>query len=39
MKDISFGQYFPTKSFVHRMDPIVKLMIVIANIVEVNLVF
>ena len=38
MKDISFGQYFPTKSFVHRMDPRVKLLLVIAYIVAVFLV-
>jgi len=38
LKDVSFGQYYPTKSFVHNMDPRVKLLIVIAYIVFVFLI-
>lgn len=37
-KDVSFGQYYPTKSFVHSMDARVKLLLVIAYIVFVFLV-
>ena len=38
MKDVSFGQYYPTKSFVHNMDARVKILAVIAYIVAVFLV-
>ena len=38
MKDVSFGQYFPAKSFVHNMDARVKILAVIAYIVAVFLV-
>ena len=37
MREIAFGQYYPTKSFVHRMDARVKLLLVIAYIVLVFL--
>lgn len=38
MKDVAFGQYYPTKSFVHNMDARIKLLAVIAYIVAVFLV-
>ncbi len=38
LKDISFGQYYKTKSFVHSMDPRVKLLVLIAYLVTVFLV-
>lgn len=38
MKEISFGQYLPTSSFVHKMDPRVKILLTIAFIVTVYLV-
>ncbi len=38
MKDISFGQYFPANSFVHKMDARAKILIAIAYIVAVFLV-
>ena len=38
MKDISFGQYFPSASFVHKLDARVKILITIAYIVAVFLV-
>ena len=38
MKDIAFGQYYPAKSFVHNMDPRVKILLSIAYIVAVFLV-
>ena len=38
MKDVSFGQYFPAKSFVHDMDARVKILASIAYIVGVVLV-
>ena len=38
MKDVAFGQYYPTKSFVHNMDARIKLLSVIAYIVAVFLV-
>ncbi len=38
MKDVAFGQYYPTKSFVHNMDARVKILVVIAYIVAVFLV-
>lgn len=33
LNDVTFGQYYPTKSFVHRLDPRVKLLFLIAYIV------
>ncbi len=33
MNDVTFGQYYPAKSFVHRLDPRVKLLALIAFIV------
>lgn len=38
MKDLAFGQYYPTKSFVHNMDARVKILTVIAYIVAVFMV-
>ncbi len=38
MKDVSFGQYYPAKSFVHKMDARIKILLVIAYIVAVFLV-
>ena len=38
MKDVSFGQYIPHKSFVHNMDARIKLLATIAYIVAVFLV-
>lgn len=38
MKDVSFGQYYPVKSFVHKMDARVKILLSIAYIVAVFLV-
>ena len=38
MKDVSFGQYYPTKSFVHSLDARVKILLTIAYIVAVFLV-
>ncbi len=38
MKDITFGQYYPANSFVHKMDARVKILAVIAYIVAVFLV-
>ncbi len=38
MKDVSFGQYYPVDSFVHRMDPRAKIVLSIAYIVSVFLV-
>lgn len=35
MNDVTFGQYYPTKSFVHNMDPRAKLVFVIAYIVAI----
>lgn len=37
MKDVSFGQYYPVQSFVHRMDPRLKLLFLIAYIVAIFL--
>lgn len=37
MKDMTLGQYYPTDSFTHRMDPRAKLVLVIAFIVMVFL--
>lgn len=38
MKDISFGQYYPSNSFVHKMDAKIKILLSIAYIVSVFLV-
>ena len=38
MKDVSFGQYYPAKSFVHSMDARVKILAVIAYVVGVFMV-
>jgi len=38
VKDVSFGQYYPTKSFVHNMDARIKILTAIAYIVAVFLV-
>ncbi len=38
MKDVSFGQYYPADSFVHKMDARVKIILAIAYIVAVFLV-
>ncbi len=37
LSDISFGQFYPTKSFVHAMDPRAKLLIVIVFMVAIFL--
>ncbi|MBO5046380.1 MAG: energy-coupling factor transporter transmembrane protein EcfT [Clostridia bacterium] len=37
LKDVSFGQYYPVDSFVHRMDPRLKLVFLIAYIVAIFL--
>ncbi|MBP5177127.1 MAG: energy-coupling factor transporter transmembrane protein EcfT [Clostridia bacterium] len=36
--DVAFGQYYPTKSFVHRMDPRMKILLLIAYIVLIFIV-
>lgn len=33
LNDVTFGQYYPTKSFVHKLDPRLKLLFLIAYIV------
>lgn len=33
LNDVTFGQFYPTKSFVHKLDPRVKLLFLIAYIV------
>ena len=33
LNDVTFGQYYPTQSFVHKADPRVKLLALIAYIV------
>lgn len=38
MKDVTFGQYYPTASFVHKMDARVKILLMIAYMVAVFLV-
>ncbi len=38
MKDVSFGQYFPATSLVHKMDARIKILLTIAYIVAVFLV-
>ncbi len=37
MKDVSFGQYYPVKSFVHNVNPALKILFLIAYIVAVFL--
>lgn len=37
MRDIAFGQYYPTSSFVHKLDPRTKLIISIVYIVAIFL--
>ena len=37
LKDVSFGQYYPVESFVHRMDPRLKIIFLIAYIVAIFL--
>lgn len=37
MKDVSFGQYYPVSSFVHRMDPRLKILFLIAFITAIFL--
>ena len=37
LKDVSFGQYYPVESFVHRLDPRTKLLFVIAYIAAIFL--
>ena len=38
MKDVSFGQYYPVKSFVHRLDPRLKLLFIIVFIAAISVV-
>ena len=38
MRDVGFGQYYPSHSFVHKMDARIKILLVIAYIVAVFLV-
>ncbi|MBR5311118.1 MAG: energy-coupling factor transporter transmembrane protein EcfT, partial [Oscillospiraceae bacterium] len=33
LKDITFGQYFPGDSIIHRLDPRMKLILIVAYIV------
>jgi energy-coupling factor transport system permease protein len=35
MKDVSFGQYYPADSFVHRMDPRMKILLILCFITAV----
>ncbi len=35
MRDVSFGQYYPAESFVHKCDPRTKILILIAYIVAI----
>lgn len=37
LKDVTFGQYYPVQSFVHRMDPRLKIIFLIAYIVAIFL--
>ena len=37
LKDITFGQYYPSSSFVHRLDPRIKILLFTAYIVAVFL--
>lgn len=38
LKDVTFGQYYPAKSPIHRLDPRVKILLVIAYIVGIFLI-
>ncbi|MBQ8196971.1 MAG: energy-coupling factor transporter transmembrane protein EcfT [Clostridia bacterium] len=38
MKELTFGQYYPQQSFVHKLNPSVKILLVIAYVVAVFLV-
>ena len=38
MKEVTFGQYYPVSSFVHKMDARVKILLSIAYIVAVFLI-
>ena len=33
LNDVAFGQYYPTQSFVHRLDPRIKILALISIIV------
>ena len=33
LNDVTFGQYYPAQAFVHKLDPRVKLLFLIAYIV------
>ncbi|MBQ7374074.1 MAG: energy-coupling factor transporter transmembrane protein EcfT [Clostridia bacterium] len=35
LSEVTFGQYYPSKSFVHRLDPRVKILLLIAYIVMI----
>ena len=37
MKDVSFGQYYPVKSFLHNLDPRIKILFLIGFIVAIFL--
>ena len=37
LNDVTFGQYYPVKSFVHKSDPRIKLLALIAYIVALFL--
>ena len=37
MRDVSFGQYYPSNSFVHKCDPRLKILFLIAYIVAIFL--
>ena len=37
LKDITLGQYFPGNSFVHRLDPRTKLLLLVVYIVALFL--
>ena len=37
MREVAFGQYYPSKSFVHRLDPRIKILFLIGYIVVVFL--
>ena len=38
LKDITLGQYFPGNSFIHKLDPRTKILIMIAYVVLVFIV-
>ena len=35
MRDVAFGQYYPAKSFVHKLDPRTKILFLIVYIVAI----